>query len=77
MKKPKYSKTKPNSNSSYLPIQPYKGFQKENSNTKRVPPPKKKKKKQDINHLITKSKGENYMHIMPPTTNIPGTNNNL
>jgi hypothetical protein len=36
------------------------------------------KKNQDINYLTTKPKGENCLHIMPPTTtNISGTKNHL
>lgn len=47
----------------------------ENSNTGRIPTPKKK---QDINHHTTKPKGENHIHIMPPTTtNTTGANNHL
>jgi hypothetical protein len=53
MDKTKYSRTKPYSNSIYLPIQSYKGFWKENSNTKKILAPKKG---QDIKHLTTKSK---------------------
>ena len=67
--------TKPNTNSVYLPIQSYREFLKENSNTRKVPTPKER---QDINHLTTKPKGKDQMHIMPPTkTNITGTNNHL
>jgi hypothetical protein len=36
---------KPNLNNIYLPIQPYRGFQKENSNIWRVSTPKKKNNK--------------------------------
>ena len=58
-----------------LPIQSYRGLQKENSNTKRVPTPKKK---QEINHLTAKPKGVHHVHIIPPTTtNITGTKNYL
>jgi hypothetical protein len=40
-----------------------------------IPTPKKR---QDINHLTTKPKGENYKNIMPPIkTNITETNNHL
>ena len=75
MEKPKYSRTKPNSNSIYLATQPYRGSWKENSNTRKVPAPKKG---QDIKHLTTKPKGENHKHIKPPTkTNISGTNSHL
>jgi hypothetical protein len=66
MEKIKYSKTKPNSNSIYLPTQHYRGSWKENSNTRKIPAPKKE---QDINHLITKSKLESHKHIKPLTKN--------
>jgi hypothetical protein len=36
MEKPKYSRTKPNSNSIYLPTQPYRGSWKEKSNTRKI-----------------------------------------
>jgi hypothetical protein len=58
MEKTKYLRTNPNSNSIY----PYRGFWKENSNTRMIPAPKKG---QDINHLTTKSKAESYKHIKP------------
>jgi hypothetical protein len=64
MKKAKYSRTKPISNSIYLPIQSYRGSWKENSNARKIPAPKKG---QDIKHLTTKSKAENHKHIKPPT----------
>jgi hypothetical protein len=51
MEKPKYSRTKPNSNSIYPPIQPYRGSWKESYNTRKVPAPKKGK---DIKHLMRK-----------------------
>jgi hypothetical protein len=41
MKKPRYSMTKPNITSILLLIQPYRGYWKENSNTRRVTTPKK------------------------------------
>jgi hypothetical protein len=59
MEKSKYSRTKPNSNNVYLPIQPYRGFLKENSNTRKVPIPKNN---QDINNLTTKPKGDIKWH---------------
>jgi hypothetical protein len=59
MEKPKYSRTKPNSNSIYL----HPSLVKENSNTRKTPAPKKG---QDIKHLTTKSKAENHKHIRPP-----------
>jgi hypothetical protein len=66
MEKPKYSRTKPNSNSIYLPTQPYRGSW--NSNTRKIPVPKKG---QDIKHLKTKSKAGSHKYIKPPTkTNI-------
>ena len=61
MEKTKYSRTKPNSNRIYLPSQTYRESWKENSNTRKIPAPKKR---QDINHLTTKSKGENYKNIV-------------
>ena len=64
MKKPKYSRTKPNSNSIYLPTQPYRGSWKENSNTRKIPAPKKG---QDIKNFTTKLKAESHKHIKPPT----------
>lgn len=42
MKKPKYSGTKPNSNSIYLPIQTYRGSQKETPNKRKIFPPTKR-----------------------------------
>jgi hypothetical protein len=45
MKKTNYSRTKPNSNSMNLKINPYRGFWKENSNTKRVYLHQRKNKK--------------------------------
>jgi hypothetical protein len=75
MEKPKYSRTKPNSNNIYqsiptedsrskTPIQ--EGYLHQGGG------------EQDINHLTTKPKGENHMHIMPSTTtNITGTKNHL
>jgi hypothetical protein len=75
MEKQKYSRTKPNSNSIYLPTESYRGFWKENSNTRKVPAPKKE---QNIKHVTTKPKAESYKHIKPPTkTNILGTNSHL
>jgi hypothetical protein len=75
MKEPNYSRTKPNLNNTYLLIQPYRGFWKKNSNTRRVPILKKKRA---INNLTTKPKGENNINIISPTTtNITATNNNL
>ena len=66
---------KPNLNNKYLLIQPYRGFQKENSNTRRVSTPKKE---QEVNHLTTNPKGEIHTHIIPcPTTYITGTNNHI
>jgi hypothetical protein len=56
MEKTKYSRTKPKSNSIYLPTQPYGGSWKENSNTRKVPAPKKGK---DNMYLTTKSKATN------------------
>jgi hypothetical protein len=68
MEKPKYSRTKPNSNSIYLATQPYRGSWKENSNTRKVSAPKKG---QAIKHLTSKLKAESHKHIKPPTkTNI-------
>jgi hypothetical protein len=46
MEKTQYSRTKPNSNSIYLPTQPYRGSWKEMSHTRKIPAPKKG---QDIN----------------------------
>jgi hypothetical protein len=75
MEKPKYTKTKPNSNSIYLPTLPYRASWKENSNTRKRPA---SKKGQDITHLIKKSKAESHKHIKPPTKiNISETNNHL
>jgi hypothetical protein len=75
MEKVKYSRTKPNPNSIYLPSQPYRGYWKESSNTRKIPAPKKG---QDIKQLTTKSKAESYKRIKPSTkTNISGTNNHL
>jgi hypothetical protein len=75
MEKPKYSRTKPNSNSIYLPTQPYRGSWKENANTRKVPAPKKR---QNIKHLTTKSKAEIHKHIKQPTKrNLSGTNSHL
>jgi hypothetical protein len=62
MDKPKYSITKLNSNSVYLPIQHYRGFQTDNSNTRKVPIAKKR---QDTKHLTIMPKGEYHMHIKP------------
>jgi hypothetical protein len=68
MEKPKYSRIKANSNSIYLPTQPYKVSWKENSNTRKMPEPKKG---QDIKHLKTKEKTKSHKHIKLPTkTNI-------
>jgi hypothetical protein len=53
MEKPKYSRTKSNSNIFYLTTQTYRGSWKENPNTRKVPTPKKG---QDIKHLTTKPK---------------------
>jgi hypothetical protein len=36
MEKPKYYMTKPNLNNIFLLIQPYRGYWKENSNTRRI-----------------------------------------
>jgi hypothetical protein len=75
MEKTKYSRAKPNSNGTYLPTQPYRGFCEENSNTKKILAPKKG---QDIKHLTTKSKAESHKHIKTPTkTNMSGTNSHL
>jgi hypothetical protein len=51
-------KNKTNSNSIYLPTQPYRGFWKENSNTRKVPAPKTG---QDINNLTRKPKVESHL----------------
>jgi hypothetical protein len=56
MKKPKYSTTKPNLNNIYLLIKPYRGFYKENSNTKRVSTSKKKNKKLIISQQTQKER---------------------
>jgi hypothetical protein len=75
MEKTKYSRTKPNSNTIYLPTQSYRGSWKENFNTRKVPA---SKKGQDIKHLITQSKAESHKHIKPPTkTNMLGTKSHL
>jgi hypothetical protein len=75
MEKPKYSSTKPNSNSMYLPTQPYRRSWRENFNTRKASAPKKE---QDIKHLTTKPKAESHKHIKPLTeTNISGTNSHL
>ena len=75
MEKTKYSRAKPNSNSIYLPTQPYRGSWMENSNTRKIPAPKKGK---DIKHLTTKSTTESHKHLKPPTkTNMSGTNSHL
>jgi hypothetical protein len=75
MEKLKYSRTKPNSNSIYLPIQPYRRCWGKKSNTRKIPAPKKG---QDIKHLTTKSKAESHKHIKSPTkTNMSGTNTHL
>ena len=75
MEKTKYSRTKPNSNSIYLPTQHYRGSWKENSNTRKIPSPKKG---QNIKYLTTKSKAEIHKHIKLPTKiNISGTNNHF
>jgi hypothetical protein len=75
MEKPKYSRTKPNSNSIYLPIYPYRGSWKEISKTKKMPAPNKG---QVTKHLKTNSKAESHKHIKPPTkTNKSGTNSHL
>lgn len=69
MEKPKYSRTKPNSNISNNPaLQRILEGKLQGSGARKVPAPKKE---QDIKHLITKPKGENHKHIKPPTkTNI-------
>jgi hypothetical protein len=75
MEKPKHSRTRPNSNSIYLPTQPYRESWKENSNTRKIHTPKKG---QDIKPLLTKSKAESCNHIKSPTkTNMLETNSNL
>ena len=75
MKKPRYSMTKPNITSILLLIQPYRGYQKENSNTRRVTTPKKT---QEIKHFRINPKEENHIHIIPPpVTKITRTNNHL
>jgi hypothetical protein len=75
MEKPKYSRTKPNSNSIYLPTHPYIGSWKENSNTRKTSAPNKG---QNIKHLTIKQKGESHKHIKPPTKkSISGTNSHL
>jgi hypothetical protein len=75
MEKTKYFRTKPNSNNIYLPIQPYKGSWKENSNPRKVSSPKKG---QDIKHLMTKPKSENHKHTKPHAKpNIAGINSHL
>lgn len=60
MEKPKYSRIKPNSNSIYLPIQPYRVSWKGNSKKRKVPAPKEG---QDIKHLTIKPKAENHKNI--------------
>jgi hypothetical protein len=75
VEKPKYSRTKPNSNSIYLPTQTYRRSGKENSNTRKIPAPKKGK---NIKHLTTNLKAESHKHVKLSTkTNIPGTNSYL
>jgi hypothetical protein len=75
MEKTKYSRTKLNSNSIYLPTHPYRGSWKENFKTRKIPA---SKKEQDIKHLTTKSKAESHKHIKPPTkTNMSGANSHL
>jgi hypothetical protein len=59
MEKPKYPRTKPNSNRIYPPTKPYRGSWKENSNTRKVP---STKKGQNIKHLTKKSKAEPQAH---------------
>jgi hypothetical protein len=75
MEKPKYSRTKPNSNIIYLPTQSYRGSWKKNTDTRKVPAPKKG---QAIKHLTTKPKAESHKHIKPPIkTNIIENNSHL
>jgi hypothetical protein len=75
MEKPRYSMTKPNLNNIFLLIQPYRGYWKKISNTRRVTTPKKI---QEIKHFTTNPKEENHTHIIPPpATKITGTNNHL
>jgi len=72
VEKPRYPVTKQNLIDIFLLIQPCKGY-KDNSNTTKVTTPKKT---QEINYLITNSKEESHIHIVPPpTTKITGTNN--
>jgi hypothetical protein len=75
MEKTKYSRTKANSNSIYLPTKPYRGSWKENTNIRKIPAPKKG---QYIKHLTTKSKSESHTQMNTPTkTNMSGTNSHL
>jgi hypothetical protein len=75
MEKTKFSRTKPSSNSIYLPTQPYRRSWKEISNTRKIPAPKKR---QYIKHLTTKLEAKSHKHIKPHTkTNISGTNSHL
>jgi hypothetical protein len=73
MEKTKYSRTKPNS--IYLPSQSYRGSQKENSNTRKIPAPKKG---HNIKHFTIKSKTESQKNIKPPIkTSMSGNNIHL
>jgi hypothetical protein len=65
MKKLRYSMSKPNLNNIFLLMQPHRGHQNENSNTRRVTTPKKT---QEINHLTAKPK--EHTHIQSNTSNI-------
>jgi hypothetical protein len=64
--------TKPNLNNTFLLIQPYRGYWKEISNSRRITAPKETK---EIKYFTTTQK-KKIIHILPPpATKITGTNN--
>ena len=66
MEKSRYSMTNPKLNNIFLLIQPYRGQQKQNTNRRRVTTPQQI---QEIHHLTTNPKEENYTHIITTSNN--------
>jgi hypothetical protein len=75
MEKPKYSRTKPNSNNIYQPTQCYRVSWKENSNKRKILAPKEDK----ILSISQQSQKQRARSTLKPPikTNISGTNSHL
>jgi hypothetical protein len=74
MEKLRYSMTKPNLNNIFLLIEPYRRYEKESSNTRKVTTPKKT---QEINYLTGKTKRRESHAHSNTFNNINGLNSSI